>query len=49
VFATQAEPSALLKYYNDVLLTTKFVMPPRIKLEADKTLFKKLIEKYRGA
>jgi len=49
VFATNVEPSALLKYYNDVLLTTKFVMPPRVKLEADKELFKKLIVKYRGA
>ena len=49
VFTTQAEPSAMLKYYNDVLANTKFIMPPRIKLEADKELFKKLIMKYRGA
>lgn len=49
IFGTNAQPAPLLKYYNDVLATTKFEMPPRVKLETDQELFKKILRKYRGA
>jgi hypothetical protein len=35
VFEQHAEPSPLLKFYNDVMTHTKFEMPPRVKLNTD--------------
>jgi uncharacterized protein (DUF2132 family) len=48
-FGPDATPSPLLKYYNDITQTTKFTLPPRVRLETDLELFKKTLTKIKHA
>ena len=45
IFGKNAEPSALLKYYNELLQNTNFCLPDRKRLDLDKQVFRKMINK----
>ena len=45
ILGDQAEPSAMLKYYNELLQNTNFTLPNRQKLDFDQQVFRKTIDK----
>ena len=49
ILSNDANPSVMLKYYNELLRDTNFRIPAKKTLELDQKLFKKAIVKIRRA
>ena len=45
ILGKQSKPSPLLKYYNELLGSSNFALPPRHRLEFDQKVFRKTIDK----
>jgi len=49
ILSSQSKPSPMLKYYNELLQNTNFMLPERHRLEVDQLVFRKMIEKICNA
>ena len=45
ILGINSEPSPMLKYYNELLTNTNFILPEKHKLEIDQKVFRKIINK----
>lgn len=45
IMGTKSEPSPMLKYYNELLQNTNFILPNKHRLEIDQKVFRKIINK----
>ena len=49
MLSNRATPSATLKFYNELLQNTNFILPNRVKLETDQKVFQEAIKRLRRA